>query len=358
MSSTFATVQGARAWRRSPVKNRSTVGLRQQRDETQSSGSGPKALLSIHAHAADTIEAMKRAFAAYSSGVATVPQKNRPGDPPDDGVLLIKPALLPNEAVGAKLISTFPGNTAKGRPVISGLVILFNEKTGEPMGLRDGGFLTAWRTGAASGAATDCSPVPTQPWGPSSAAESRAGPRLSPSTPSDRSRRSGSSIQLGAARRLCRRDDAAVSAGCPVVSVHQAVAGADVICTATTATEPVILGRDLSDGADLNGVGSFTPAMREVDGAAIARAQIVVDSREAATKEAGEPIRAVADGLTRAEDWAELGEIVSGARPGRESDSQLTFFKSVGLAVQDMAAAALAFDRAAELSLGTEIDLS
>jgi len=98
--------------------------------------------------------------------------------------------------------------------------------------------------------------------------------------------------------------------------------------------------------------------MREVDGAAIARARIVVDSREAATKEAGELIRAVADGLTGPEDWAELGEIVSGVRPGRESDSQLTFFKSVGLAVQDMAAAALAFDRAAELGLGTEIDLS
>jgi len=120
----------------------------------------------------------------------------------------------------------------------------------------------------------------------------------------------------------------------------------------------VIRGEDLSDGAHLNGVGSFTPSMCEVDGAAIARARIVVDSREAAEAEAGELIRAMADGLTRPDDWVELGEIVNSERPGRDSVSGLTFFKSVGLAVQDMAAAALAFTNAADLGIGEEIDLS
>ena len=308
----------------------------------------------------DTIEAMKRAFAAYSSGVATVPQRIALAIPPDDGVLLIKPALLPNEAVGAKLVSTFPGNTVKGRPVVSGLVVLFDETTGEPTGLCDGGFLTAWRTGAASGAATDLL----------ARADAIVGAVIGCGVQGRTQALAIDAVRPLEEIRLFDLSPARLDAFVeemtpqlsarlvPVASVHQAVAGADVICTATTATRPVILGRDLPDGAHLNGVGSFTPAMREVDGAAIARARIVVDSREAATNEAGELIRAVAGGLTRAEDWAELGEIVSGARPGRESDVELTFFKSVGLAVQDMAAAALAFRRAEVLGLGSEIDLT
>jgi ornithine cyclodeaminase/alanine dehydrogenase-like protein (mu-crystallin family) len=307
-----------------------------------------------------TIEAMKRAFAAYSSGAATVPQRITLAIPPDDGVLLIKPALLPNEAVGAKLVSAFPGNTAKGRPVISGLVILFDETTGEPMGLCDGGFLTAWRTGAASGAATDLL----------ARHDARIGAVIGCGVQGRTQALAISAVRSLEEIRLFDLNSSGVDAFVeemtsqlparlvPVGSVHQAVAGADVICTATTATEPVIRGEDLSVGAHLNGVGSFTPSMREVDGVAISRARIVVDSREAARAEAGELIRAMADGLTRSEEWVELGEIVNGARPGRESDSQLTFFKSVGLAVQDVAAAALAFTTAADLGLGEEIDLS
>lgn len=308
----------------------------------------------------ETIEAMKRAFAAYSSGAATVPQRLALAVPPDEGVVLFKPALLPGEGLGAKLVSFFPGNTARGRHVISGLVILLDETTGEPMGLCDGGILTAWRTGAASGAATDLL----------ARHDARIGAVIGCGVQGRTQALAISAVRSLEEIRLFDLSSSGVDAFVeemtsqlparlvPVASVHQAVAGADVICTATTATEPVIRGEDLSVGAHLNGVGSFTPSMREVDGVAISRARIVVDSREAAGAEAGELIRAMADGLTRSEDWAELGEIVNGARPGRESDSELTFFKSVGLAVQDVAAAALAFARAAELGLGSEIDLS
>ena len=307
----------------------------------------------------ETIEAMKRAFAAYSSGAATVPQRIALAIPPDDGVLLIKPALLPEEAVGAKLVSAFPGNAAHGRPVISGLVVLFDPATGEPVGLCDGGFLTAWRTGAASGAATDLL----------ARADAGVGAVIGCGVQGRTQALAIDAVRPLEEIRLFDLSSAGVDAFVeemapqlsarlvPVGSVRQAVAGADVICTATTATEPVIRGEDLSDGAHLNGVGSFTPSMCEVDGDAIARARIVVDSREAARTEAGELIRAMTDGLTRPEDWVELGEIVNGDLPGRNSDVQLTFFKSVGLAVQDMAAAALAFRRAEELGLGSEIVL-
>ena len=100
----------------------------------------------------ETIEAVKGAFAAFSSGEATQPQRLSIAVPPGDNVLLVKPALLPGRALGAKLISVFPGNADLGLPLISGLVLLFDPATGEPVGLCDGGFLTAWRTGAASGA--------------------------------------------------------------------------------------------------------------------------------------------------------------------------------------------------------------
>ncbi len=308
----------------------------------------------------ETIEAMKRAFAAYSSGAATVPQRIVLDIPPDDGVLLIKPALLPNEAVGAKLVSVFPGNSKRGRPVISGLVVLFDSATGEPVGLCDGGFLTAWRTGAASGAATDLL----------ASVDATVGAVIGCGVQGRTQALAIDTVRELEEIRIFDLSPAGIEVFAeemapllsarlvPVGSVDEAVAGAHVICTATPATEPVIRGEDLSEGAHLNGVGSFTPSMCEVDGAAIARARIVVDSREAAEAEAGELIRAVADGLTRPDDWVELGEIVNGERPGRDSVSQLTFFKSVGLAVQDMAAAALAFDRAAALGLGTEIDLS
>lgn len=307
----------------------------------------------------ETIEAMKGAFAAYSSGAATVPQRIALPIPPDDGVLLIKPALLPDEAVGAKLVSAFPGNAAKGRPVISGLVILFDPATGEPVGLCDGGFLTAWRTGAASGAATDLL----------ASTDATVGAVIGCGAQGRTQALAIDTVRQLEEIRLFDLHQAGVEAFAeemapqlsarlvPVGSVEEAVAGADVICTATTAREPVIRGKFLADGAHLNGVGSFTPAMCEVDGAAIARAFIVVDSRSAARTEAGELIRAAGDGITDPDDWVELGEIVNGDHPGRELGSRLSFFKSVGLAVQDMAAAALAFRRADELGLGDEVDL-
>ena len=124
-----------------------------------------------------------------------------------------------------------------------------------------------------------------------------------------------------------------------------------------TSKRPVFDGRWVAPGAHVNGVGSFTPEMREVDGDTISRASVVVDSREAALAEAGELIDAVANGLSRAEDWVELGEIVAGKEGGRRSVDQVTFFKSVGLAVQDIAAGALALDRAVELGLGAEVEV-
>lgn len=309
---------------------------------------------------ADTIEAMKRAFAAYSSGAATVPQRLGVAVPPNDGVVLVKPALLPGEGLGAKLVSVFPENASKGLPVISGLVVMLDPTTGEPMGLCDGGFLTALRTGAASGAATDLlarddaaigAVIGCGVQGRTQAMAIDTVRALEEirlfDTSTDQMERFVAEVAPSLRARLA-----------PASSPDQAIEGADIICTATTSREPVFRGALVKDGAHINGVGSFTPRMREVDDDTVGRAGIFVDSHEAAKTEAGELIRAVEMGLTNPNDWTELGEVVVKSESGRQSDDQISFFKSVGLAAQDIAAAALAFERAAELGLGTEINLS
>lgn len=307
----------------------------------------------------DTIEAMKRAFAACSSGAATVPQRLGVAVPPNDGVLLVKPALLPGEGLGAKLVSVFPENASRGLPVITGLVVMLDPTTGEPRGLCDGGFLTALRTGAASGAATDLlaradatigAVIGCGVQGRTQAMAIDAVRALEEirlfDTSTDQMGRFIAEVGPSLRARL-------VSTSSP----DQAIGGADIICTATTSPKPVFRGFLVKDGAHINGVGSFTPRMCEVDDDTISRAGVVVDSRQAAQTEAGELIRAVEGGITDPSDWVELGEVVLGSKPGRRSDDQITFFKSVGLAAQDIAAAALAFESASQLGLGTEIDL-
>jgi ornithine cyclodeaminase len=307
----------------------------------------------------DTIEAMKTAFAAYSNGQAVVPRRLAVQVPSEQAVLLVKPALLPGDGLGAKLVSVFPGNAKQGKPVVTGLVVLLDPTTGEPAGLCDGAFLTAWRTGAASGAATDllarqdatvAAVIGCGAQGRTQALAIDAVRPLEVLRVFDTD-----AYQIG---RFTREMGSEVGARIvPARSPEDAVDGAHVICTATTSSVPVVTSGSIADGAHVNGVGSFTSAMCEVDGGTIRRARVVVDSRDSALAEAGELIRAVDQGWTSPEQWAELGEVVDGSRSGRESDDEVTFFKSVGLAAQDIAAAALAFRRAAELGLGTEIDL-
>ena len=141
-------------------------------------------------------------------------------------------------------------------------------------------------------------------------------------------------------------------------SPREAVAEADVICAATTSRTPVFDGRDLRPGAHVNGIGSFTPQMQEIDAETVRRARVVVDSYEAALAEAGDLIIPLQDGtISRDHIAAELGEVLAGAKPGRTSPGQITFFKSVGVAVQDAMAAGLVVRNGAALGLGTVVSL-
>ena len=144
----------------------------------------------------------------------------------------------------------------------------------------------------------------------------------------------------------------------PAGTPAEALAGALVVSTATTAARPVFADADLAPGVHINAVGSYKPEVREVPGETVARALVVVDQREAALAEAGDLLIPLKEGRIGPEHiHAELGEIVLGRRPGRETPEQVTFFKSVGLAVQDAVAAAAVLERAERLGLGTVAEL-
>jgi ornithine cyclodeaminase len=140
-------------------------------------------------------------------------------------------------------------------------------------------------------------------------------------------------------------------------SAHEAAAQADIICTATTSATPVLGPGNVRPGAHVNGIGSFTPGMREIDPALVRQARVVVDQRQAALAEAGEVIACIQDGSLKESDLIELGEVVNGARTGRTSAEQITFFKSVGLAIQDVAAAQQALTTARQRKLGINVEL-
>ncbi len=141
-------------------------------------------------------------------------------------------------------------------------------------------------------------------------------------------------------------------------TAEEAVRQADIICTATTSSTPVFDGRDLRPGVHINAVGAYTPQMQEVDAETIRRATVVIDSRHASLAEAGDLIIPLQQGLiSESHIQAELGEIVLGRKPGRQSEAEITYFKSVGVAVQDVAAARLVLAEAARQGLGVEVEL-
>jgi ornithine cyclodeaminase len=308
---------------------------------------------------AEAIDAMKEAFAELSAGNVVAPTRLHLPVAAVGGVSLFMAAHSPRLGLAAKAVSVFPGNPQIGKPVVHGLVLVLDPRTGEPCALCDGSFLTAWRTGAASGAATDLLARADA----SSAAVIGCGAQARTQTlaivcvrelkeihlydtDSERIDAFVADLQSRIDARLIRSADS-----------DAAVAGADIICTATTSRTPVFDGRRLKPGAHVNGVGSFTLDAREIDATTVTRARVFVDSREAALAEAGDLVTPLRAGMTRAEEWTELGDLVRGTAAGRGSDEEITFFKSVGHAVQDVAASTRAVATARACGLGYEIEL-
>jgi ornithine cyclodeaminase/alanine dehydrogenase-like protein (mu-crystallin family) len=311
------------------------------------------------------IEAVERAFIQYSAGRAPLPRRIAltPGGAAS-GTTLFMPAFVPgSNAFGAKVISIFPDNIPKGLPTIHALVLLLDPATGVPRGLVEGASLTALRTGAASGVASRWLSRPES----SLLAIFGAGVQARAQAEAVCTVRSIKTIlvfdTLGERAREFAREVARLGPPVPgdvraASSPAEAVGEADIICTATTSRRPVFDDRDLRPGVHVNAVGSYQPDVQEVPAETVARAAVVVDSREAALEETGDLIKPIAEGLFSPERIrAELGQVAAGSRPGRLSGDEITLFKSVGLAVQDMAAGLRALEEADRLGLGTTVEV-
>jgi ornithine cyclodeaminase/alanine dehydrogenase-like protein (mu-crystallin family) len=307
------------------------------------------------------VNAMKSAFASLSAGEALVPLRSHVEMPEHHGILLLMPCYLPSaKALSLKAITLFDGNTARGLPRIQALVTLYDGATGQPLAVMDGAVLTALRTGAASGAATDLLARREA----ATAAILGAGVQARTQLEGICAVRPIRSVRVfdavaGAAEAYAREMSAAL--GIEVVaaaSAREAVGEADIVCAASTSRTPVFADTDLKPGTHLNAVGSYQPAVQETPTETVLRARVVVDHRESALAETGDLIIPIQQGRFSADRiTAELGEIISGAKPGRADDQEITLFNSVGVAIQDLVAAQCVLANAQKQALGTSVAL-
>jgi alanine dehydrogenase len=313
----------------------------------------------------DAITAVKRAFSELSSGLAHVPVRTGISTEAHRGTALYMPAYLAaSHCLGLKAVTVYPGNRDCGLPTIFAAVLLQDASTGKPIALLEGTYLTALRTGAATGAATELlarsdarrlclfgtgGQAPTQVEGVCAVRPIEAVWVCSRSVS-----KAEHFIEQMQALPFARGLAFHVAA-----DPRDAVRAADIIITATPASKPLFTDVDVRNGTHINAIGAFTPFMQEIPPELVVRAKVVVDSREACMAEAGDILIPIREGLISISHiYAELGELVYGHKPGRTNATEITLFKSVGNAVQDLAVGKLALERAEHEGLGQAVDLS
>jgi ornithine cyclodeaminase len=302
------------------------------------------------------IDAVRAGFIALSTERARVPLRSVLETP--GGVLLTMPAYIDGTPICAvKVVSVCPDNQQRGLPTIHAAVLVTDASTGSPLALMDGRVLTAQRTGAASGLATDLLAVPQA----SILAVIGAGVQARTQVAAVCAVRPITEIRifsLAGAGQMAEELRGQYRARIVVApSAQAALEEAHVVVAATNSKTPVVHLDDLTPGAHINGIGSFTPDMQEIAADVVMAARVVVDHRASVWAEAGDLIIPFKQGLiTEAVVHAEIGEIAAGLREGRHDPDEITFFKSVGNAVQDAALAQRVIAAADERGLGIEVD--
>jgi len=310
---------------------------------------------------AECIELMADALASLARGEVYQPLRTIVRPPDARGLLGLMPAYRSGErgAFGLKAICVFPGNPAVGKDAHQGAVMLFSQQTGEPLALMNASQITAIRTAAVSAVAT----------------------RLLAREDAQDLGIIGAGVQarthllaLACVRRIkrarlaCRNIDHAVQLVQemqdkvpfqiePVGSNEAAVRDADIIVTATSANEPVVKREWIAEGAHINAIGTHSPQSREIDTATMAAARVFTDRRESILNEAGDYVLAAQEGAVTPESIvAEIGELIVGTKQGRTSPTEITLFKSLGLAVEDVVSAEYLFRKATAENVGTKVD--
>ncbi len=311
----------------------------------------------------EAMAAVEEAFRQLALGQAVMPLRSAIRVPAHNGLHLTMPAYIGGEqdALGLKVVSVYPDNPARyNLPTVIATVLLNDPHTGAPLAIMDGTWLTAMRTGAAGGVAAkylarpDAAVVTILGAGVQGRTQLMAACEARPIRRAyvydaipERSRAYAEEMGPKLAIEVIPTED-----------LEHAIREADIVVAASNAHEPIFPGAWLRPGTHITGIGSHTPSMREFDTETVRRALVVVDQREAALAEAGDIIIPIREGaITEAHIHGELGQVIAGLIPGRTSPEQITFFKSVGLAIQDVSTAARLYRLARERGIGQEIPL-
>lgn len=306
-----------------------------------------------------TMEIVEKAFAELYQGSAVMPQRTPIKVPEHTGVALFMPAFIKNMgAIGAKIVTVYKDNPKNyNMPTVMGTIIVLDPKTGEPIGIMDGGYITAMRTGAVSGVATkymahDSAKIAsvigsgiqakTQVWATCTARKFEKYVVFSVDSPDK--------IDVFCKEMEGKHKIPFVRAK----TCEEAVRQADVLTLATSAKDPIIDGDWLKPGCHINGIGSHAVDYRELDEKTVCKSRIICDYTEACMAEAGDFLIPMKEGR-----WSkdmikgDLGAVITGKVKGREKKDEITLFKSVGLAIQDLSTAYAVFGRAQEMKVGT-----
>jgi ornithine cyclodeaminase/alanine dehydrogenase-like protein (mu-crystallin family) len=304
----------------------------------------------------DLIEAMQSALAEFSAGRVQQPLRTVLEVGGGKSFFGVMPAFLPgNGALGTKLVTVFGSNAAIGLPSHLATILLLDSTTGELMSVMDGRYITEARTAAVSAvsmkllARANAATLAILGSGVQARSHVTALSRV-------RSLRDVRVWSPSEAHRRTFAEDMQRTIPAPIRSVataEEAVSGADLVALATASREPVVRSAWIADGTHICAVGACRPDQREMDTALVARARLFVDSRTGALAEAGDVVLPIREGAFDASHIAgELGDVAGGTLVGRQSPTEVTLFKSLGMAVEDVAAAQLAYARATERGLG------
>jgi len=309
---------------------------------------------------APCMEVVEKAFAELASGTAVLPLRINLFT--EEGLGLYMPAYLKKMgALACKVVTSYVNNTVKHKlPTIMGKVLLQDPQTGDVICIMDGGYLTAVRTGAASGVATRylAREDERQKVGIFGAGAQARTQLWAMTIARDVARAYVYDINDEAVRRFITEMTSKLQLDISAASPDRILDEADIICTASSSPTPLFDGNKVREGTHINGVGSHTPKARELDTAIIRRSKIIADSCDACLREAGDIILPIQEGaIDKSHLHAELGEVIIGEKPGRTDAREITLFKYNGLAIQDAAAAKLVYDRAVQAGIGTRVDL-
>ncbi|MBC8487007.1 MAG: ornithine cyclodeaminase family protein [Bacteroidetes bacterium] len=308
----------------------------------------------------DCMNVVENAFKELANGTAVLPL--RTNIKPPDGLSLYMPAYIKEmKALACKVVTVYKDNPKNHNlPVVIGKVLLQDPDTGDVICIMDGGYLTAVRTGAASGVATKylAREDKNQIAGIFGTGVQARMQLWAVQVARDISKAYVYDISDEAADKFIEEMSKKLNLEIIKADSPEEVLKADIICTATSSATPIFDGKQVKAGTHINGIGSHTPNARELDTEIIKRSKFIGDSKEACFSEAGDIMIPLKEGaITESHFYAELGEIITGKIKGRINNKEITLFKSNGLAIQDVATAKLIYDKAIEAGIGVEVNI-